>query len=346
MHSPSCPQRKSKTQVQAAARAFETLLPTSDFQRALSFKLNFLPRPSFSLQLSALACRYHMFVVRDLVLLTVNLLGTLIVAVFCALAFWQVNLELNTGVLQRMGFLFFVGTYFQLTALVGLGMWRTERLIFFQERGAGCYETLPYFIIKTIYDIVPYRIIPALLFSAITYPTVDLRSDDATAVPKALMFTIGLCLSNVVGSVMFNAIGISCSSSGLAVLLAVLYALFTLLFSGFLANATKLGVFGWLSYFSFLRYFFEMVLTNELVDKNIVVQPLISHDGKRTVYPGDVIIGHDLGFFDGECARVLPQTSRALVSACWFDLYIPAIWVFAGLIFSYILLHFCCKHPY
>ena len=44
------------------------------------------------------------------------------------------GIHFNSGVLQRVGLLFFVGIYFILTTLVTLGMWHQERLLYFQVR--------------------------------------------------------------------------------------------------------------------------------------------------------------------------------------------------------------------
>ena len=104
------------------------------------------------------------------------------------------------------------------------------------ERGS-CYGPFSYVASRTFFDSLTMRVLPSLLCAAITYPTVGLDHGAHGAV-KAYAFTAALCLANLVGSTMFNCIGIVCSSTALAVLLAVLYALFTLLFCGFLVNVT------------------------------------------------------------------------------------------------------------
>ena len=40
------------------------------------------------------------------------------------------GIHFNSGVLQRVGLLFFVGIYFILTTLVTIGMWHQERLLY------------------------------------------------------------------------------------------------------------------------------------------------------------------------------------------------------------------------
>ena len=61
------------------------------------------------------------------------------------------------------------------------------------------------------------------------------------------------------------------------VLLGVLYALFTLLFCGFLANANNLpGWLSWAPYLSCLRYMFELVMSNEILGKAVETRPRFS----------------------------------------------------------------------
>ena len=50
------------------------------------------------------------------------------------------GIHFNSGVLQRVGLLFFVGIYFVLTTLVTLGMWHQERLLYFQACRPSAFE--------------------------------------------------------------------------------------------------------------------------------------------------------------------------------------------------------------
>ena len=54
------------------------------------------------------------------------MLATFCVSSICALAFWDVDLNLSGGVLQRMGLLFFLGSHFLLTGLASIGLWKGE----------------------------------------------------------------------------------------------------------------------------------------------------------------------------------------------------------------------------
>jgi hypothetical protein len=89
---------------------------------------------------------------------------------------------------------------------------------------------------------------------------------------KALMFVASLCLANLVLASTFACIGIVARTSEVAVLLGALYALFTLVFSGFLPTSSQMpAALSWLPYLSVLRYTFELVLSNELLGQNVML---------------------------------------------------------------------------
>ncbi|KAL1511432.1 hypothetical protein AB1Y20_006231 [Prymnesium parvum] len=299
--------------------------------------------------LLALGARHARLMLRHPLLLTANTLSTLLASGLSAWAFMHVDSTFNNGVLQRTGFLFFVGAYFLFTALVSISMWREERVLYFQERGAGCYGPLSYVVSRTFFDALTLRILPALIFSAITYPIVGLDYRRHGAV-KAYSFIAALCLANLVGSAMFNCIGIACSSTAVAVLVAVLYALFTLLFCGFLVNANALGNLRWVANLSFLHYFCELIMTNELSGQTFDIQKMWAGE-KSWPHPkpvsGDMILTDTLGYFGGSCWRLVESTADdSGVTACWFDLYIPAIWFVVAVVVSFLLLQFVVRDPH
>ena len=130
-------------------------------------------------QLRALTGRHWTLLMRHPLLVGTNLAATFCIAWVCAWAFWRagtpVNQTLSGGVLQRMGLLFFLGAHFLLSGLANIGVWKQERLLYFHERGVGCYGTVPFVLSKTIFaDALPMRILPALVCSAVVYPTVGL----------------------------------------------------------------------------------------------------------------------------------------------------------------------------
>ena len=324
-------------------------------------------------QICALTGRHWTLIMRHPLLVATNIVSTGCIALVCAWAFWKVNLDLSGGVLQRMGLLFFLGAHFLLTGIANIGVWKEERLLYFHERGVGCYGTMPYVFSKTILaDALPMRILPALLCAVIIYPTVGLAGIDGPdsaggeaiyGPAKAGMFVASLCLTNLAASAMFSCIGIACPSTAFAVLVGVLYALFTLLFSGFLANVKTLQ-FSWLgllSYLSILKYCFELVMSNELLGQIITVtRKWPGGSGPQPKYQpvsGQMIVHDYLGFNTGweeRCWRVIslgdpydPAYDPSVqISACWLDLYVPALWFVAAMLLSVVLLKYFARDPH
>ena len=322
----------------------------------------------FLTQLRALTARSWSLQVRHPLLIATNAASTVLVGTICMWVFWHVDpgdrIELSSGVLQRMGLLFFLGAHFLLTGLAPLGVWRQEKLLYFHERGVGCYGAWPFVLSKTLLaEALPMRILPALLISAMVYPSAGLAGigDQDASYPvrgplKAAMFLASMCLTNLVSAAMFACIGIVCDSTAVAVFNGVFFALFTLLFSGFLANANLLpGALKFLPYLSCLRYNFELVLSNELLGHLIAVNRLYPgdpHAGENDPVPGYMIITEYLAFNTGwqeHCYRTIPIDSQDpddQISACWLDLYVPAAWFIAALPLSVLLLKYCAKDPH
>jgi len=306
-----------------------------------------------------------------------NLGSSIAVALVCAAAFWQVDYNLSSGVLQRMGFLFLLGSHFLLTGLAAIGSWRNERLLYFRERGVGCYSTLPFVLSRTfVADAFPMRILPALLVALIVYPSVGLAGYQdpslivgaealADGYKKAGLFVLSLCLTNLVGSSMFTCIGIVCSSAPVAVLVGTLYSLYTLLFSGFLANSNKLPTIhlfsteiplSWLTYLSCLYYNFELVMSNELLGRFITVTKLIDGGSPHELIQGEAIVNQYLGFnnysnlgYPTGCpwgGETLPNQQAIQLSACWFDIYVPLVWFIGAVVLSVLLLKYCVRESH
>lgn len=95
---------------------------------------------------------------------------TVSISVLSGVVFWHLDYDLDTGVLTRVGLVFFLGLYFMLTALAPLPLWTQDRLLYFQERAAGCYGAATLVLSRTLYDGLLHRVLPALLCAAIVYP--------------------------------------------------------------------------------------------------------------------------------------------------------------------------------
>lgn len=56
-----------------------------------------------------------------------------------------------------------------------LPLWREERALFLREQASGVYSTTAYFLTVVFFDIIPLRILPPCMFTAISYPLIGLQ---------------------------------------------------------------------------------------------------------------------------------------------------------------------------
>ena len=261
-----------------------------------------------------------------------------------------------------MGLLFFLGAHFLLTGLAPLGVWRQEKLLYFHERGVGCYGAWRSSCRRRCLR-RPSRCASCPRCSSPRWctrppdsPASETRTRATRCVGRRRDVPREHVPDNLVSAAMFACIGIVCDSTAVAVFNGVFFALFTLLFSGFLANANLLpGALKLLPYLSCLRYNFELVLSKELLGHLIAVNRLYPgdpHAGENDPVPGYMIITEYLAFNTGwqeHCYRTIPIDSQDpddQISACWLDLYVPAAWFIAALPLSVLLLKYCAKDPH
>ena len=134
--------------------------------------------PDFLRQVYRLTLRNAIVVVRRPTVLLVHYAATLALAAALAVAFPPFDLgdkKTLNAVLERIGFFFFVLSYFFLASLSVVGIWREERLLFLRERDARCYSAPAYLTSKFLCDTLLLRVVPPSLFAAITYAAVNLR---------------------------------------------------------------------------------------------------------------------------------------------------------------------------
>jgi len=293
---------------------------------------------------------------------------------------WQLGLELPT-VLMRIGMVFFLGLYFNLTAVITLSLWAQEKLLYFQEHAAGCYGPFSFVLSRTLFDVLLMRVLPTVACAAVVYPMSGLsavscpapyNASDPHSFPVGLidctdsapthaaLFVGGLCLCNLVATTVALTLGIGCASAGVATLLCIAFGLLSMLFCGFLVNLPAIEQrafqltanhsisFGWLRWGSSLFYLNELVLSDEMLGHRCN-----NRDGCFTVLAnlgGGIVkeehlhgqeILSQLGY-TLDCARVGGLSD----TACWHDLCVPAAAVCTCLVASVLLLRFYVKDPH
>ncbi|KAF8910449.1 hypothetical protein CPB84DRAFT_1763710 [Gymnopilus junonius] len=190
-------------------------------------------RASWGTQFRILSGRAFKNLYRDPALLTAHYSSAIALAVICGLFYHNVT----------------------------LGLFANERILFMRERANGYYSSFTYFASKILFDILPLRLIPPLMFGGIVYGLVGL----VPTVAGFWKFMLTLVLFNLTTASVVLLLSVAFASVSVASLVGTLIMLFNLLFTGLLINRESVTpAFRWLHTVSFFHAAFEALAVNEL----------------------------------------------------------------------------------
>lgn len=217
-------------------------------------------RASWGTQFTILSGRAFKNLYRDPALLAAHYLSSVVLALICGLFFHNVSDDI-AGFQNRLGIFFFTLALFGFSCLSSLGLFANERILFMRERANGYYSTFTYFSSKVLFDILPLRLVPPIVFGGIVYGLVGL----VPTVPAFWKFMLTLVLFNLTTASVILLLSIAFASSSVASLVGTLVMLFNLLFTGLLINReTVTPALQWLHTVSFFHAAFEALAVNEL----------------------------------------------------------------------------------
>jgi len=197
---------------------------------------------------------------------------------------------------------------FGFSCLSSLGLFANERLLYIRERSNGYYSSFTYFSSKVLFDILPLRVVPPLVFGGIVYGLIGL----VPRVAQFWKFMLTLVLFNLTTASVVLLLSIAIASTSVASLVGTLIMLFNLMFTGLLINReTVPAVFQWLHTVSFFHAAFEALAVNELrylqlkehkygVDLDIPAATILSTFGLRAQsfwWPNIALLGIFFGVF-------------------------------------------------
>ncbi|KAK9716843.1 hypothetical protein K7432_006611 [Basidiobolus ranarum] len=202
--------------------------------------------------------------------------------------YWQISDDLG-GFQSRLGAIFFIMAVLAFTALGALGTFLEDRLLFIRERSNGYYKPIPYITSKLLFDLVPLRVVPAILIGCITYWMVGLTPNGSTFA----RFLLTLVLFNGAAGLFCIAVAACVRGTGVSSLLASLVMLFFMLFGGLLINQNEIPpALSWLQYISMFRYGFQALSVNEIVGLRIIG----SMGGMDVNIPASMVLTEMFGF--------------------------------------------------
>ncbi|KJA19756.1 hypothetical protein HYPSUDRAFT_44037 [Hypholoma sublateritium FD-334 SS-4] len=217
-------------------------------------------RASYGTQFRILSGRAFKNLYRDPALLTAHYTSAIALAVICGMFVHNVTNDI-AGFQNRLGIFFFSLALFGFSCLSSLGLFANERILFMRERSNGYYSSFTYFSSKILFDILPLRLVPPLMFGGIVYGLVGF----VPSVVSFWKFLLALVLFNLTTASVVLWLSIAFASVSVASLVGTLIMLFNLLFTGLLINRDSMSVaFRWLHNISFFHAAFEALAVNEL----------------------------------------------------------------------------------
>ncbi|CAM5156676.1 unnamed protein product [Natator depressus] len=188
------------------------------------------------------------------------LLGTFF-SILVGLIFYQVPATLPEAFQNRLGAFFFLVINQVFGNLSAVELFINERKLFIHESSRGYYRTSAYFLAKVFADLIPNRIIPLLMFSAISYFMMGLKQDAGSF----FLYVLSLSLTNLAAVSMAFLVSASVSTFAIANVLIALPFVFMMVFGGFLVNLNSmLSWLSWIKWISIFHYGMNALTINEL----------------------------------------------------------------------------------
>ncbi|KAG0148836.1 hypothetical protein CROQUDRAFT_379944 [Cronartium quercuum f. sp. fusiforme G11] len=234
--------------------------PASILSTPLSVLAKTRPQTTIMTQFQTLSKREWINLKRDPTLFWMHALVALVTGVFVGAMYFQAKVTI-AGFQNRIGSLLFLGAIISFSALSALNNFLHVRLLFMRERASNYYSPPAWLLSRLVFDLIPLRLIPALVMSIIVYYMVGLNSE-ADRVLKFLLISTQLSTVQTLYNLFLAAIF---PQGGLAILWASLTNLFQLAFAGFFVNLASITpILRWAQYLAPLKFALEATSVNEV----------------------------------------------------------------------------------
>uniref|UniRef100_A0A8B9H252 ATP binding cassette subfamily G member 2 (JR blood group) n=1 Tax=Astyanax mexicanus TaxID=7994 RepID=A0A8B9H252_ASTMX len=182
--------------------------------------------------------------------------GTLV-----GLIYYQIPHTLPEALQNRTGAFFFLTINMVFGNLSAVELFISERVLFIHETSSGYYRTSAYFLSKVFADLLPNRILPVFVFSAIPYFMMALKPE----VEAFFLYCVTMSMISLSAVSLAFLVSASVGSFAMANILIALPFVFMMVFGGFLVNLNSmLSWMSWLKWISIFRYEFLLVMTGEM----------------------------------------------------------------------------------
>ena len=189
----------------------------------------------------------------------VSLIVTIAYTIFSSIFWWRIPDDTNR-VYERNSLMFFI-LIAQSNSVVtaSITTFQQERALLARERSKKLYSVLPYFIGKTIADMLNTIVLPSI-YAIVVYWATNLRP----TVDAFFLFMVFFYLTLLTSQSMGLLLSISISKIQISLLLAPLISIFLFIMGGFYVPYENINPFiRWATYLSQARYGYTGMILNE-----------------------------------------------------------------------------------
>lgn len=215
---------------------------------------------TFLTQLQVLCGREWKVLRRDKTLFFTHVCVACVLGIFCGGLYYQTGSTI-AGFQARVGCLFFMGSLIAFSSLSALYNIVEIRPLFLRERSNWYYSPTAWLLSRLIFDVIPLRIIPAIIVCTITYWMAGLAHDGV----HFFKFLFVIVLYTLVMTLFNFLLGTLFRNGGIAILLSALSALYQMTYAGFFVHLASIPpVLRWLQWLCPLKYTLEAISVNEI----------------------------------------------------------------------------------
>uniref|UniRef100_A0A8C2HGP2 ATP-binding cassette, sub-family G (WHITE), member 2c n=1 Tax=Cyprinus carpio TaxID=7962 RepID=A0A8C2HGP2_CYPCA len=179
--------------------------------------------------------------------------------ILVGLIYYQIPHTLPEALQNRTGAFFFLVINMVFGNLSAVELFISERVLFIHENSSGFYRTSVYFLSKVFADLIPNRILPVFIFSAIPYFMMGLKPD----VEAFFLYCLTMSMVSLSAVSLAFLVSASVGSFAMANILIAMPYVFMMVFGGFLVNLNSmLSWMSWLKWASIFRYGYNVSALN------------------------------------------------------------------------------------
>uniref|UniRef100_A0A8C1SWA6 ATP-binding cassette, sub-family G (WHITE), member 2c n=1 Tax=Cyprinus carpio TaxID=7962 RepID=A0A8C1SWA6_CYPCA len=206
--------------------------------------------------------------------------------ILVGLIYYQIPHTLPEALQNRTGAFFFLVINMVFGNLSAVELFISERVLFIHENSSGFYRTSVYFLSKVFADLIPNRILPVFIFSAIPYFMMGLKPD----VEAFFLYCLTMSMVSLSAVSLAFLVSASVGSFAMANILIAMPYVFMMVFGGFLVNLNSmLSWMSWLKWASIFRYGYNVSALNTFQSNQDRLYVCIS----AVIQPkGDVYLDH------------------------------------------------------